>query len=323
MAVTIAEYLGQRTDSNIDILPIKLKEEKEVLCPFMDRNCDKVSKGLPPVCIVRKDNGLIWLVCEHRLCSSRTKKKIREADKIREIPISLVPHQIDILTQIAQIIYNDATIKPSEISVKREAHIKLPDADISYHADYLMANSKIDSKVNKIILEMQGGGETSSTGAITRHLEEWAQLENPDNAFLSKKLAANSIETNAWRRQQEQFIIKGNVAEKTDARMTLAMGVPLFNYLKKRFIEASNLNDVPDNWSLCLIGFDEYQDGTFKLDNRFYKYPPNPIVLKAKSDCILFTNYESFLKILTQQGAECVDLFKGKFLRLDNSIVEL
>jgi hypothetical protein len=321
MAVTIAEYLGQRTDAQLAITPIKLAEEKNVLCPFMDRDCDKVSKGLPPVCIVRKDNGLIWIVCEHRLCSSRTKKKIQEGDKFKDIAINLVPHQVEILSQIAKIIYNTNELKPSDIGIKREAHIKLP--DISYHADYLMMNLKTDGEINKIILEMQGGGETSSTGAITRHLEEWAQLENPDNAFLVKKLMANSIETNAWRRQQEQFIIKGNVAEKTHARMTLAMGIPLFNYLKKRFIEASNLNEVPDNWSLCLIGFDEYKEGIFQADNRTYKYPPNPIVLKAKSDCILFTDYESFLKILTQQGAECVDLFKGKFLRLDNSIVEL
>ncbi|TXH73108.1 MAG: hypothetical protein E6Q85_06000 [Thiothrix sp.] len=323
MAVTIAEYLGQRTDTQKNIIPIRLEQKSEVLCPFMDRNCDKVSKGLHPVCIVRKDNGLIWIVCEHRLCSSRTKKKIKDADKIKNKEMSLIPHQVNILMQIAKIIYQDKNLNPKEIGIKREASIKIPDSGISYHADYLMRNLKEGSKINRIILEMQGGGETSSTGAITRHLDEWSILDNPTNCFLSKKLSANSIETNAWRRQQEQFIVKGNVAEKTDAKMVLAIGVPLFKYLKKRFITASNLNDVPNEWSLCLIGFDECEDGSFKVDNRTYEYPPNPIVLQAKNDCILFTDYSSFLKILTQQGAECADLFKGKFLLLDNSNVEL
>ncbi|HFV6845753.1 TPA: hypothetical protein ACH9Z0_005135, partial [Escherichia coli] len=51
MAVSIAEYLGQRTDVDQQIVPVA--KGTQIQCPFMDRTCDKASKvknPTPPVC---------------------------------------------------------------------------------------------------------------------------------------------------------------------------------------------------------------------------------------------------------------------------------
>lgn len=42
MAVSIAEYLGQRTDVDQQIVPVA--KGTQIQCPFMDRTCDKASK---------------------------------------------------------------------------------------------------------------------------------------------------------------------------------------------------------------------------------------------------------------------------------------
>ena len=57
--------------------------------------------------------------------------------------------------------------------------------------DYVIRLSpKANSNIlrTNIILEVQGGGETSSTGWITRHISHWASHEKPTNEFLSKQL---------------------------------------------------------------------------------------------------------------------------------------
>ena len=313
MAVSVAEYLGQRTDCIQEITPIDVSKKPSVLCPFMDRNCDKASKGLHPVCIVRKDTGLIWIVCEHRLCSTRTKDTSTKATY-------LIPHQINILKQIATTIYDDTNIMDNEVAVKREESIKLENVKISYHADYIMRNISGRGKSDKVILEMQGGGETSSTGAITRHLDAWLKESNPTNVFLSKRVAANSIETNAWRRQQEQFIVKGNVAEKSGAKMVLAIGLPLYNYLSNRFAKSIPKTNVNDDWTLCLLGFDEkISDQATEWDDREYSYIPNPIILEINPDAILFTKYSKFLEILTNLGENRPEVFIGDFTLLNNT----
>lgn len=312
MVVRVAEYLGQRTDSSIDITPVPLDKHNPPLCPFMDRSCDKAAKGLPPVCAVRKENHQVWIVCEHRLCSTRTKKKIIEQGQIKEVATQLVPHQINILRQIAHTIYpNVAQTGFQHIGVRREVAIKLKQVDIAYSADYVMRNFAAQTgEPDRVILEMQGGGETSSTGAITRHLELWSRSIPPSNTTLSQRLAANTIETNAWRRQQEQFIVKGNVAEKSDARMVFAVGAPLFDYLKKRFV-SQNIEVDDGSWTLCLIAFGEQDPPQpFPHDHRIYRYPPNPLAIGIDHERILFTKYADFLAVLTQQGEPCPEIFE-------------
>ncbi|MCZ5700463.1 hypothetical protein O5466_13510 [Escherichia coli] len=133
----------------------------------------------------------------------------------------MVEHQRDILRKVAKLIYQDPELQDSEIGVRREVNIPLPDSDNSYHADYVMRNFSGRGRVDEVLLEMQGGGETSSTGEITRHIAAWADLEFPTNEILRQPVAANTIETNAWRRQQEQFLVKGNVVDQTGGKSFL------------------------------------------------------------------------------------------------------
>ncbi len=308
MAVRIAEYLGQRTDVEQNILPIEKGTQAQ--CPFMDRTCDKVSKNNHPVCSVRKPDNTIWIVCEHRLCSTRQKKTVVFEGRPRQIDNILVEHQKDILRKVAHHIYQDNNLLDSEIGIKREVNIPLPDSDNSYHADYVMRNFSGRGRADEVLLEMQGGGETSSTGSITRHIAAWAAMETPTNENLRTLVPANTIETNAWRRQQEQFLVKGNVVDQTGGKIVFAVGSLLYDYLYKRFRNA-NLRDLKaHNWTLCILAFKE---------NTEIVAQPGPIPLEIDKTKSLFTNYSTFVRFLTDQGAPRPELFEGKFLKLDNT----
>ena len=312
MAVSIAEYLGQRTDVEQQIVPVSKGTLPQ--CPFMDRTCDKVSKNNHPVCSVRKPDSTIWIVCEHRLCSTRQKKTIISGERTQLVDNVLVEHQRDILRKVAKLIYQDPELQDSEIGVKREVNIPLPDSDNSYHADYVMRNFSGRGRVDEVLLEMQGGGETSSTGAITRHIATWADLEIPTNEILRRPVAANTIETNAWRRQQEQFLVKGNVVDQTGGKIVFAVGSLLYDYLHRRFRNA-NLRDLKaHNWTLCILAFKEDTSDEPR---------PGPIPLIIDDSKTLFTNYSTFVRFLTDQGAPRPELFEGSFLRLDNSTVTI
>lgn len=303
MAVSIAEYLGQRTDSKINIVPTKKKGG--ALCPFMNRTCDKVSKGLHPICSVRKLDGKIWITCEHRLCSSRTSDKAKNK-------IGLVDHQQNILLSIAKFIYADETLTLSTVGIKREVTIPLPEAGHSYHADYVMRNFSASNKIDEILLEMQGGGETSNTGKISELLTNWSALSNPTNTYLCQTVSASTIETNAWRRQQEQFLVKGNVVDQTGGKIVFAVGMPLYDYLYKR-IKNAKLRDLKKhNWTLCLLPIEE--DKSKKLRH-------GAIPLKINEERAIFTNYSTFVRFLTDQGYPCPEIFEGEFTLLDNSKV--
>ncbi|MFV2554535.1 hypothetical protein ACNIU8_21320, partial [Escherichia coli] len=169
-------------------------------------------------------------------------------------------------------------------------------------------------RVDEVLLEMQGGGETSSTGEITRHIAAWADLEFPTNEILRQPVAANTIETNAWRRQQEQFLVKGNVVDQTGGKIVFAVGSLLYDYLHRRFRNA-NLRDLKaHNWTLCILAFKEDTSDEPR---------PGPIPLIIDDSKTLFTNYSTFVRFLTDQGAPRPELFEGSFLRLDNSSVTI
>ncbi|HFV8134082.1 TPA: hypothetical protein ACIAAO_005728, partial [Escherichia coli] len=77
MAVSIAEYLGQRTDVDQQIVPVA--KGTQIQCPFMDRTCDKASKvknPTPPVCSVNRPGfpGECF-ICELRLPDHRFRWK--------------------------------------------------------------------------------------------------------------------------------------------------------------------------------------------------------------------------------------------------------
>jgi hypothetical protein len=302
MGVSIAEYFGQRTDVSTPIIQPVTSASQDKKCPFMDKDCAKVSKGLKPVCSVRKHNGDIWIVCRDRLCSTN-----------KNIP--LTDYQKNVLLTIAREVFSP-DIQKEQIFIKREESIPVVGSS-SYSADYIMSIKNFPGELRgpkNVVLEMQGGGETSNTGHITRHIDTWENQQNRTNAFLSQTVNAGTIETNAWRRQQEQFIIKGNIASQTGGAIVFCVGSPLYDYLWQR-VSTARLNDLRHhNWSMCLICFEEDR-GT----------PPQSgsIPLKINSTKELFTNYITFVQTLINQGDPYPAMFAGTFETLDGETVEI
>jgi hypothetical protein len=297
MSVKIAEYLGHKTDIDKPIVKPAIGLQK---CPFMDDICIKLSQGNKPVCTVRKTNGDLWIVCRNRLCATKSKTR-------------LSIYQKEILFDVAKCIYGEDIIE-EDIAIKREVNIPVIDTS-NYHADYIMMN--IGKRGNKtgqkrVVLEMQGGGETSNTGSITRLIDAWEKSEIQTNLFLSQTVSASPIVTNAWRRQQEQFIIKGNIAQQTGGGIVFCVGKPLYDYLWTRVRDA-NLNDLRHhNWTLALLCFKE--DETSKDDI---------IKFVIDRDKVLFTNYLTFIQTLINQGMPNPEMFMGKFELLSGTFLDI
>ena len=310
MGVSVAEYLGQRTDVDDPvILPIAIPEKNDEklqwdnncpICPFSSGNpCKKLKSGKEPVCAVRKADGTLWLNCSERLCSTKKNLPLNE-------------HQQNILLQVGRHIFSP-DISSEEICVKREERLTVIEGT-NYNADFIVTpkNGRSEySGPDRLILEMQGGGETTNTGAQTRHLQQWRKLEHYSNAFLRMETAASTLETNAWRRQQEQFIVKGNIAMKTWKGYGIAfcVGTLLYDYLMGKLVQA-NLPDLREyNWTLALIAFKE---DTIQ--------PPQagPIPLIVDDSRLLYTNYQTFVQALINQGEPSLDAFRGSFVNLKN-----
>jgi hypothetical protein len=280
-------------------------------CPFRNANCSKASAGNKPVCSVRDSTtGELWITCEHRLCATQPK----ESD--------LNEHQKQILLQVARTVF-EPSISSSDILIKREVPVPVTE-DNSYKADYVLwrLNPRHNSPFNPdraMILEMQGGGETTNTGDLTAHIDRWELGGVVDNERLKEVVSGVApLETNAWRRQQEQFLVKGNVAMMTGGRMVFCVGSKIYNYLISRF-RLGILSDLKSaNWTLALVTFEEDKDATPKLGT-----PPNAIQLRIDPSRTLFTNYNTFVQVLTNQASPCSDIFLGKFIDLDNNEVTI
>lgn len=303
MGVSVAEYLGQRTD--IDEPSILPASGDDKVCPFMEGV--KCSKKGHPICSVRKNDGTLWICCEHRLCST---KKTYPGTK-RTLP--LCQHQKDILLDIARHIF-DASVLPEQIFIKREENLHvIPGLD--YHADYVMSFAEGKSPYpgpDRLILEMQGGGETTATEKLTQKVTAWEHEDIHSNARLREESGASTLETNAWRRQQEQFIVKGNIAMQTwkGYGMAFCVGTLLYDYLNSKI----HFNSLPDlrthNWTLALIGIKE--------DTSRPAFP-GPIPLTVDESRLLFTNYQTFVHALINQGMPTPEAFTGHFVDLNNT----
>jgi hypothetical protein len=309
MPVIVAEYLGIRTDSVNPILPIQeLQSKPKLPCPFRNSHCLKAAKGQQPVCSVRDTNGELWIVCEHRLCATTPK-----AAPLNE-------HQKKILHLVAKSVFGDNTTQES-ILFKREEPIPITETS-DYKADYVMwvnrpaAQSPFGGE-KACIVEMQGGGETAGTEKLTAHLKSWAAQESPTNSYIRQPANAVPLVTNAWRRQQEQFLVKGSVAMLTGGRMVFCVGSLLYDYLIQR-LTTTNLLDLKNhNWSLALIAFVEDRDAEAP------SCAPESIQFKIDESRTLFTNYFSFVQALTNQGAPQPQIFTGEFDKFDGTKLTL
>ena len=315
MGVSVAEYLGQRTDVDFpaiqpafikpDKRSWKLYEDNLPKCPFTSGNiCKKAKSGNEPVCCVRKPDGTLWLNCSDRLCCTK-----------QDIPLS--HHQKSILHQVGKYIF-DPNVSEDDICVKREARLSVIEGT-EYNADYIITlrNGRSDySGPDRLVLEMQGGGETSNTGVQTEHIKSWRNLNVHRNDYLRQPTGASTLETNAWRRQQQQFIVKGNIAMKTWKGYGIAfcVGTLLFDYLKEKLTDANlpNLRDY--NWTLALIAFKEDTSSAPVL---------GPIPLAVDESRLLYTNYQTFVQALINQGEPSLDAFRGEFISLNNVPVQI
>lgn len=297
MGVSIAEYYGQRTDVDTPVItPIAGNHP----CPFSAGNpCKKLKSHNPPVCSVRTADGTLWIVCSERLCSTK-----------KDLP--LCPHQQAILHDIARHIFHPAVTR-EEVCVKREVQLDVMEGT-QYKADYILALSSGVSPFSgpdRLVLEMQGGGETSNTGKITDLIQLWQSSPAPTNDLLRSPTGASTLETNAWRRQQEQFIVKGNIAMKTWKGYGIAfcVGSRLYDYLMDKLVSA-NLPDLRDyNWTLAVIGI---------CEDTSAPPVPGPVPIQVDESRMLFTNYQTFVQALINQGEPSLDAFRGQFINLEN-----
>jgi hypothetical protein len=312
MTVSVAEYLGVNVSTGRSINPNKLGKGSSIPCPFREGSCDKIIKGNKPICSVRDGSDQIWIVCEHRLCATSPKRA------------ALTRYQTDVLMSIANTIWA-VDIDPTDVAVRREVPVRTTGRSPS-SADYVMIptpslRSRYHSAaIGPVVLEMQGGGETTNTGALTKQIEFWEQLEDASSRVseLTRPVSSvGTLETNAWRRQQEQFLYKGSVAVNSFGRLVFVVGAKLYDYLLNNLAGTVMKNLSGANWTLALIGISESQDesGFGTADS---------IRLAVDSDRLLFTSYMDFVQALTRQGGIDPDLFRGDFTDLSgqNIIVD-
>ena len=224
-------------------------------------------------------------------------------------------HQRDVLFKTSQYIFS-YDIDPEDVCVKREESLTVVEGT-DYNADYIMTlqQGRSDfSGPDRLVLEMQGGGETTNTGSMTRHIQHWKTSSPYSNELLRQETKASPLITNTWRRQQEQFIVKGNIAIKTWKGYGIAfcVGTLLYDYLMGKLASA-NLPDLREyNWTLALIAFKE---DTSKQPEA------GPIPLIVDENRLLYTNYQTFVQALINQGEPSLDAFRGKFINLNNEEV--
>ena len=198
MGVSVAEYLGQRTDVDTPTIePAFIKPDKRnwqiyendlPRCPFTAGNiCKKAKSGNEPVCCVRKPDGTLWLNCSDRLCCTKQ-------------DLDLSAHQRNILYQVGKHIFSN-DVQEDDICVKREARLSVIEGT-EYNADYIITlrgGRTYYSGPDRLVLEMQGGGETSNTGVQTAYIKTWRDSDVRSNDYLRQPTGASTLETNAWR----------------------------------------------------------------------------------------------------------------------------
>lgn len=306
MTVIVAEYLGVRTDTGLPITPIDVSSRAKIPCPFRNAHCDKAARGNKPVCSVwDADTHELWIVCSHRLCATSPKDQ------------PLNEHQKTILHSVAQTIFTP-DIARQDVLVKRETAIPVTE-DSNYSADYVMwrRNPNITTLTapdRPVILEMQGGGETTATGELTRHIDQWEKLPSPTIEILTQPVKKTApLVTNAWRRQQEQFLVKGNVAMMTGGKMVFCIGSMIERYLMPRLRETIQFRDLrQSNWTLALLTFTEDPNETQRPE-----CAPHSLALTIDVERSLFTNYSSFVQAITNQGSPCNSLFAEPYITLE------
>lgn len=307
MPLSIAEYLGQRTDNDTqDIIPVEFGGSITPTCPFSGVACRKLNIRNHPVCSVRTQNGQPFIVCPDRLIPAKA--------------AALSPAHIAALAAVAQVLF--PTADTSDIGYRRQVSISFAQGR-RLVLDYVLQISPdavYEGGRRKVILEVQGGGETSTTGVITAHVSAWASMKKPANQFLAKPLdlrysrelmnnpkysSPGIIPNNAWKRQLDQVLRKADLAKHFGGGFALVMGEVLYDYVKSTI--PTNHDYFPE-WEIALIGVGETpsQNSGSILFNRLTK--------------VAFMTYAEFLEALQNFSFpdNVVNPFNGEFTTLRN-----
>jgi len=207
----------------------------------------------------------------------------------------------------------------ARVAVQREGTVRRRPGQNSSDdssADYFMVFLEKDSdelhpRFKPIILEMQGGGETSNTKAMSNHVKLW---EKDSRVSLDQQMPISSIETNAWRRQQEQFLIKGSVATRSNGKLVFVVGARLFDKLMSNLTSIPTKIDVEGGWTLAVLGLVESGTGVCTGKS---------IPIAIDPGRTLFTDYGAFARSLTDQGQYDPELFVGNYVTLDGKSVSV
>lgn len=296
MGARIAEYFGHPTTDQEPIVPVT-----EGRCPFADIECSKLAQNYKPVCSMRKPNNVLWIVCRERLCSTKGN--------------NLTEYQRDILCQIAREIFTPDS-NHDEIIYKKEVGFRLQN-NKRIVADFILGvnNNNAHGRgqgPNRAIVEMQGGGSTSLTGEMTRHVQEWENDNNRTNQTLGETLKkVNSIENDSWKRQQDQLIIKSHIAQQSGFGFVLCIGQALFEYIQSR-LNLDNLNDLRNaRWDFVLLPMVENNQDDEQIG------------FCVDQQNVIYTTFHNFVGLITAQGTPQPDKFFGEFHTLNGDSVTL
>ncbi|MGA9996717.1 MAG: hypothetical protein WBP93_14965 [Pyrinomonadaceae bacterium] len=292
MPVSVGEYLAQRTDvDRPQITPSSLSPRVIPTCPFMGQACSKIKKHQHPVCSMRDSNGNPWIVCTDRLIPARTN--------------TLTPYHIAALSSVAETLFPN--IYTGDVGYRRQISLRVGEGT-RVVLDYVLdARGLYTGGRDRVILEVQGGGETSSTGAMTSHIANWSRQPRPTNAFLRQNLPrVGKIPNNAWKRQLEQIGRKYAVTQRFGGAFALVMGEVFYDYVRALFPLRSPY--FPE-WEIALLSLAE------STSNQ-----PGPIPIDTVNDAIFLT-FDNFIDAAIRKyplPEQIPDPFDGGFTTLSN-----
>lgn len=323
MTVSIAEYLGQRTDNDeIIILPVHnqvyANETDLPKCPFHGNRCKKIAMRQytkAPICALRRDDGQYYIVCEHRLISTvkrelnhyRSQMLLRVAEKV--FAASIAAHQVEYKREERILV-----VEPDPTD--KESH------DIFFSADFILAVPDETVDVygpRRLVVEVQGGGETSNTGAINRYANEWAE-NHEGNSFLRSAISGpGTIQTNAWRRMQEQILSKGATAVKSGYGFAAVVGEVIMDYIERVIpkMRTYAVDRDKSQWDIAFIVFTEAHNRNVS------SLVENAVELVIDEERSMFTRFDLLIEAMKTRGVNAPNAFtKGDFKTIENKFDE-
>jgi hypothetical protein len=273
MKISIGEYWAQDPKTATQLItPLQPGGPLLVECPFSGLPCSKLHSldHAPehPICSVRVEDGDgsdgLYSVCRDRLLPIRTN--------------GYWPPNIQVLASVAETLFPGAY--PGDVGYRRQITVQVGSGK-QVVLDYVLDAPKFLTGKNRVILEVQGGGETSSTGSMTRHVAAWSLLRPPTNALLRRSVPkVGIIPNNAWKRQLEQITRKFPIAQRFGGVFALVMGELLLRYIRGLF--PADCSYFPE-WEIALLGVAETPSTT-----------PGPIRIDHVQDA-LFLSFADFI----------------------------